>query len=174
MFFYLSLGSNVDAESSSVTMLRMLCEHFGHLAVFPFRYTEPEGIDSDRDFVNSLVILWCDQPKIRVKQTLNQIEVTMGRDRSDPLRSVKARCADIDILACSYEFDTRAFDSTNEPYVKACLDGEGTSADLSPWGLPSYQRTSTVHLDAVSGDIRVIEDECHGFKHWVETTFKGQ
>lgn len=174
MYFYLSLGSNIDAEKSSVTMLRMLCQHFEKLGVFPFRYTEPEGIVSDQAFVNSLAVLWSDNEEVGVKKVLNYIEITMGRDRNDPLRSVKARHADIDILGASAVLSTVFFERATEPYVQQCFEAKGLSPDFSEWGLAAYQRPSTVYLDAVTGKVGVVEDEFDGFKDWVEATLAGE
>lgn len=175
MYFYLSLGSNISPEASAVRMVRALCLRFGKIGLFPFCYTPPEGINSDTLFLNGLAIIAASDAKLLVKDQLNAIETAMGRDRDDPERSYKDRTADIDILAQAEALDLRHFYAAPESYVQTCFHLRGTTRpDLRQWGLASYQRPSTVHVDTCTGKICVIEDELEGLKHWVETSFTGE
>lgn len=174
MYFYLSLGSNIDAESSAVMMLRHLCERFGVIGAYPFRYTEPEGIESDIPFLNSLVVIRCEMSSSELKRILNAIEEDMGRDRNDPERSAKNRRADIDILGFNECLKLDVFKQAKESYVATCMRLDGNTSDLSNYGLPSYQRPATVYLDALTSNVVVIEDEFEGFEYGLKTTFEGQ
>lgn len=174
MLFYLSLGSNIEPEKSSFEMLCRLCKTFGVLGVFPFRYTEPVSISTASRFVNGLVVLHYEAPAASLKAKLEGIEITMGRDRSDPQRSNKDRTADLDILASSEHLDLRCFSDAEESYVRAVFNLLGEAPDLTGFGLASYQRPASVHFDALAGEIVVIEDELQSFHDRVEATLKVQ
>lgn len=174
MFFYLSLGSNIDSECSAVRMIRHLCREFGCIGAYPWRYTRPEGMVSSTPFLNTLVVLKSDLNSADLKERLNSIEQTMGRDRDDPLRSVKSRTADIDIVGTSRDYGLEIFADATELYIAACLNFQGDSPDLSSLGLASYKRPATIYLDAFSGDIVVIDDELQGFKNGLKPSFERQ
>ncbi len=174
MYYYLSLGSNIDPEHSAVEMVRWLCRHFGSIGLYPFRYTQPEGIESDTAFVNTLAIVRSEAAPAQVKQWLNEIEAAMGRDRSDPLRSIKSRSADLDILGSTKALTLSFFAGAEEGYVQQCWRLQGRQPDLSAFGLASYERAATVDLDAGTGQIRVVEDECEGLKHGREAPLTRQ
>lgn len=171
MYFYLSLGSNIDAEKSAAEILRRLCLQFGSVAAYPFRYTKPEGVVSDELFLNAIAVVRTELNSGEVKARLNQIEEAMGRDRSDPQRSTKSRTADIDILASSASFNLEIFEQAKEAYVRTCyhLGGPGIRH-----GLAAYKRPSTVHLDALTGNVVIVEDELQGFKNGLKAALEGQ
>ena len=171
MFFFLSLGSNIDGELSAIRMLGQLVSRFRRVGAYPFFYTEPEDIVSDCAFVNGLVIIYAEGSEACVKNQLNDIEISMGRDRRDPKRSVRSRAADIDILGASAFFDLGVIARASEPYVQQCFNMAGARVPLEKYGLTAYQRASTIDFDAGSGQIRVVEDEFQGFINWVEATF---
>jgi len=174
MYYYLSIGTNIDPEKSSVRILEMLCEAFTTLALFPFRYTEPEGVELSDTFLNALVVVYSPEDWVRVKAILNEIEAKMGRDRSDPLRSIKNRAADLDILEASSKLDFEPYSSAKEAYIKACFELTGTQVNLLAYGLASHQGPATIYIDALTGNIVVVDDELDRFKHWVESSFERQ
>lgn len=174
MYFYLSIGTNIHPEASAVAIVRLLCQAFSSVGVFPFRYTEPEEVALEDTFLNALAVIYSRDDTSAVKAVLNEIEAEMGRDRSDPQRSVKNRTADLDILACSPVLDFSAFAAARESYIQACLKGLGPMPNLEPYGLASYQRAATINIDALTGQIIVVDDELDCFKHWVEATFKSE
>ena len=173
MYFYLSLGSNIDTDQSAAMMIKHLCREFGDLVLYPFCYTKPESIQSEQDFVNALVVLRSNLNAVELKRVLVTIETSMGRDRQDPLRSYKSRAADIDILSVSEHFDLAYFAPAEEAYVRSCLCLTGPFVDLRPWGLAAHQRPASVYLDAATGEVVIVEDELHRFKHGFETAFLG-
>jgi len=157
-----------------VYALRELGTVFGHLALLPFRYTEPENVSLQNRFVNALMVIYCELDEIEVKSRLNAIEARLGRDRNDPERSTKDRTADLDIITYSDVFDVSLFRLAPEGYVAMCLEGQGEQPELESYGLTSPEGASTVYIDALTGDIGVLNDKFHGFVNWVETTFPGQ
>ncbi len=171
MYFYLSLGSNIEPEKSAAEMLLKLCQRFEHLALVPFCYTKPEAIESEQDFANALVVICAQMSSAQVKAALVEIETQMGRDRAHPRRSFLSRSADIDILAESAQLDLNLFKQAEEIYVQSCLSLSGPFVDLSFYGLTPHQRAASVHLDAAAGQVVIVEDELQGFEDWAEATF---
>jgi 2-amino-4-hydroxy-6-hydroxymethyldihydropteridine diphosphokinase len=172
MLYYLSTGSNIEPEASSVRMLCHLCESFGVLGVYPFRYTSPVSISSDNDFLNGLVALYFQGSSKELKAKLDAIEEAMGRDRSDPDRSIKGRRADLDILGASDTLSPSIFGQTDESYVQQVFELRGRSPDLEPFGLAAYQRPASVYLDGLTGEIVVVEDEFKRFDDWVKAALE--
>jgi len=176
MYFYLSLGSNTRPEQSSVEIVRHLCTNFGVVGLFPFRYTTPVSIASasmsESMFINGLAVIFFDGDVRGLKEVLVSIETEMGRDRSDPQRSVKDRTADLDILSQSDEYEPSVFLRAEEPYVHQVFQLQGQVPELQELGLAPYQRPATVNLDALTGQIVVREDELQGFHNWAESTLK--
>lgn len=162
MFFYLSIGTNITPKKNAVKIIRAILDRFGDITLFPFVKTKPVGMKNASDFLNSLSIITTQLPPAEVKKCLNTIEINLGRDRSDPNRSKKDRVADIDILLYSNKHHLSLFNSFNDAYVQACLIGKHTPEDLSEFGLPSFQRASTIHIDNASGQILIVEDKQDG------------
>lgn len=178
MYYYLSLGSNIRAEESAVIMVQNLSRHFGTIGLFPFRYTLPEGVESKTRFVNTLVVIKVikggqsfERLSLQVKSILNSIEVSMGRNRNDPERSIKDRTADIDILGASEILEFGLFEQAREGYVRNCYFLQGEQPQLIKYGLAPHERAATVNFDAVTGQICILEDELHSFEHRFEATF---
>ena len=60
--------------------------------------TQPVDMKTNHPFLNALFTLDTELTAEQLKRQFNQIEETLGRDRSDPMSSVKDRPIDIDIL----------------------------------------------------------------------------
>lgn len=158
MYFYLSIGTNINPEKNSVRIIENLCHHFGSLTLLPFVYTKPELILSSSIFLNGLAIIKSNLCDKDLKNILNTIEVKLGRDRNDPLKSTKNRPADIDILLQADKHHLALFDTFTEKYIKACLP-PNKPADLSVYGLPAHQGAATIHLDNTTGQISIIKNK---------------
>lgn len=158
MYFYLSIGTNINPEKNAVNIIKNLSHHFGRLTLFPFVYTKPEFISSSSIFLNSLAIIESKLSDKEIKHILNTIEIKLGRNRNDPLRSTKDRPADIDILLQADKHHLSLFDTFTDQYIKACLP-PNTPADLSVYGLPTHQGAATVHLDSTTSQIAIIENK---------------
>ena len=98
MYYYLSIGSNIDPESNISKTLEVLLNKFSELYLFPPVYTVPENIKSNNKFINTLAVLKSDLNITSLKNILNDIEESLGRDRGDENRSMKDRVCDIDII----------------------------------------------------------------------------
>lgn len=157
--YYLSIGTNIEPEKNAVNIVRELCKRFGTLFVYPFVYTKPEDMETDLPFLNSLAAFKSDEDNQQVKNTLNQIEISLGRDRADPLSSQKDRVADIDIITQSEVFDIDKFEVATERYVQSVLHPVHKPANAQ---LP-FDRPSSVNLDGTTGDIIVVDNELNSF-----------
>ena len=158
MYFYLSIGTNINPEKNAVEIIKNLCTHFGDITLFPFVYTQPELISSSSIFLNSLAIIESNHDDKELKNILNSIEIRLGRNRNDPLKSTKNRPADIDILLKADKYHLPLFNTFTDRYIKACIP-PNTPADLSVYGLPTHQGATTIHLDSTSGQISIAENK---------------
>lgn len=172
MFYYLSLGSNILPEENSVNMIRALLEEFTEGVFYPFIYTQPEDIDSQNVFLNSLAVIFSHKTPEEFKGILNNIETKLGRNRKDPDKSIKDRPADIDILSIHDRYDTHIFDAAEEIYISDIISNSVSRADLQIYGLPSTQGPTTIHLESGSGNIRIVDQAGNGLKHREKTTFE--
>lgn len=96
--FLCSLGSNIEPELN-FQLVRPQLEQLGQLYYSEVIYTKPVDINTQHDFLNGLFVIFSALDAVQLKQRFNEIEIALGRDRSDPDCSVKDRPMDIDILA---------------------------------------------------------------------------
>ena len=170
MIYYLSLGSNLQPELNAVNMLRALLQHFGPLLSYPFVYTTPENINTSNGFINALVVMSSNRSPEQVKACLNTIEVALGRDRTDPARSIKDRPADIDILGFTKTYEKNYFHTFNEAYIHAVLRAKNP-AHLNGISLALHKQLSTtqgptaIDLDTATGEIRIVENAIDGLEY---------
>lgn len=92
---YLSLGSNIDAESHLTAALAELRERFGNVVVSPVYRSQAVGF-SGNDFLNLAVGLDTDLPPRILDEWLHVLEDRHGRRRDVPRFS--SRTLDIDIV----------------------------------------------------------------------------
>lgn len=93
-----SLGSNIEPQRyfpQAQAALRLL----SHDLTFSRNIaTTPVDMATDNHFLNALFLIQTSLAEPELKHEFNRIEEALGRDRSDPMRSVKDRTIDIDIL----------------------------------------------------------------------------
>lgn len=121
--YFVSLGSNIAPQQNMVRMVRALLGISAEIDLSRVVMTAPNGIDSDRPFLNACVRLHSELDATTLKAQFNAIEVQLGRDRSDPGRSYKDRSADLDII-CALADDAPIFPRDllpTEPYVQPLL-----------------------------------------------------
>lgn len=169
-YYYLSLGTNIDPEVNSVKMLNLLLKEFGALLSYPFIYTQPEKIQSPHIFINSVAVVLSTLDSIAFKNKLNAIEVSLGRDRGDPDRSIKDRPADIDILGVEDFLDADYFSSFTESYINICDRNKENFVDLRPFGLPLTKGPTPIHLDTRSRNICVLDEANSRLEDWHKTS----
>lgn len=98
MKYLCSLGSNIEPELHFSRAKHYLAKLADELEFSRDITTKPVGLNTNHPFLNALFILETALTPTALKAEFNQIEVLLGRDRSDPLCSVKDRPIDIDIL----------------------------------------------------------------------------
>tara|TARA_R100000750_G_scaffold2442_14_gene2207 strand:+ start:187 stop:678 length:492 start_codon:yes stop_codon:yes gene_type:complete len=93
-----SLGSNIEPQSHFPKARAALEALSGNISFSRNIPTRPVNMNTKRDFLNALFIIQTSMSAEQLKQEFNRIEEALGRDRSDPQRSLKDRTIDIDIL----------------------------------------------------------------------------
>ncbi len=170
MYYYLSIGSNINPKENSVRIITSMLKHFGPLVAYPFVRTIPDKIITKNSFLNSVAIVRSSLEPDEFKRILNSIETSLGRDRNDPEKSIKDRTADIDILGYGADIDTKYFDNFKEPYINfnpyTTLDFE----NMEPLGLPSTKGATTIYFDSGSGHIRVLDNTGERLEDWHKST----
>ncbi len=166
MYYYLSIGSNIEPELNAVRIIKSMLKHFGPLISYPFVRTIPDKIVTNNYFLNSVAIVRSSLDPQDFKRVLNSIEIALGRDRNDPEKSLKDRTADIDILGYNTQVETGYFNKFDEPYINfkpyTALDFK----NLETLGLPSTEGAATIHFDGGSGHIRVLDNTGERLEYW--------
>lgn len=163
MYYYLSLGSNINPNSNISKALEALLNKFSGLYVFPPIYTEPENINSKNKFINTLVILKSELDGVFLKNIFNDIEVSLGRDRSDKDRSIKDRVCDIDIIFSYEKFRVDIFKMCRERYLEEVVDMARAPVKIHVFGSQLSDRPSAIYLDRRSGNKLIIKDKLNSF-----------
>lgn len=92
---YISIGSNIDAESNVRLAIHALQDHYGKLILSSVYESESIGFKGD-NFLNLVAGLNTEEDVHAVAATLRKIEDDNGRDRSGPRFS--PRKVDLDLL----------------------------------------------------------------------------
>ena len=95
MKYYLSLGSNINAEENISFAIKELKKILSNIIISSTYKTKSEGFDGD-DFLNLVVAGDSDLNFGSLNQDLKNIEDSSGRNRNSPKFS--ARTLDIDII----------------------------------------------------------------------------
>lgn len=93
-----SLGSNIEPQRYFPQAQAALQLLSSNLTFSRNIATTPVDMVTDNQFLNALFLIQTPLTELELKQEFNRIEEALGRDRSDPKRSVKDRTIDIDIL----------------------------------------------------------------------------
>ncbi|MEM8525334.1 MAG: 2-amino-4-hydroxy-6-hydroxymethyldihydropteridine diphosphokinase [Bacteroidota bacterium] len=96
--YFIALGSNINPESNIINMIEALFELSEVVDISEIMRTEPVGLKSEKYFLNTVVRIETDKDRPDLKNALNTIEESLGRDRSNPERKYRDRTADLDIL----------------------------------------------------------------------------
>lgn len=119
MYYHVSIGGNIQPDKYIGCAVVKLTQLFGELTLFPRVITDAVEMIEVNEFINTAAIFESSMSPTAVKAILNDIEVELGRDRDDPLCSVKNRCCDIDIFQVLDSSQPDSFLSSDESYVKA-------------------------------------------------------
>lgn len=97
--YLISIGSNLDPEHNIPAALQQVWPQVSACVLSRIIATEPVGMVSNHRFLNLVAYLETPLSADRLKQVFNQVELALGRDRTDPLRKIKDRPIDLDIMA---------------------------------------------------------------------------
>ncbi|CUS48620.1 MAG: 2-amino-4-hydroxy-6-hydroxymethyldihydropteridine diphosphokinase HppK [Idiomarinaceae bacterium HL-53] len=161
-WYYLSLGANLEPEQHLGDAIEALVERFAPVFLSPVVRTQPCDIETDKYFLNAVMVFWSNLSGDELKTWFNELEAQAGRDRSDPLKSKKDRPLDIDILANSEVLNLDAFQQSSEPYTRICIEAaEGKPAAVQTLaifeGLTS-DRATTIDTNHRGGHVFVVEN----------------
>lgn len=174
-FYYLALGSNLSPAINIARGLSMLQAQFNRVLVWPVVETQPTAMHTEKQFYNTLVIVRCGLSPAALKSWCNQVEISLGRDRSDPLSSQKDRPLDIDILAHQEALEAKVTEQFDEPYVRQVLhagkqpNGECRRVALATGYLG--ETASTIYADDTTGHVVVVEDGINCLLEGFEAAF---
>ena len=108
MRYFLSLGSNINAQKNIEFAVSELSEIFSDLNSSSIHKTKAEGFEGE-DFLNSVISGTCQFSFDALNKKLKEIENSAGRDRNAPKFS--ARTLDIDIVLQLGEDDEIIYES---------------------------------------------------------------
>ena len=108
MRYFLSLGSNINAQKNIEFAVSELSEIFSDLNSSSIHKTKAEGFEGE-DFLNSVISGTCQFSFDALNKKLKEIENAAGRDRNAPKFS--ARTLDIDIVLQLDENDEIIYES---------------------------------------------------------------
>lgn len=108
MRYFLSLGSNINAQKNIEFAVSELSEIFSDLNSSSIHKTKAEGFEGE-DFLNSVISGTCQFSFDALNKKLKEIENAAGRDRNAPKFS--ARTLDIDIVLQMDEDDEIIYES---------------------------------------------------------------
>ena len=108
MRYFLSLGSNINAQKNIELASLELSKILTDLKSSSIHQTKAEGFEGD-DFLNSVISGSCSLSFDALNKQLKEIENAAGRDRNAPKFS--ARTLDIDIVLQLDEEDEIVFES---------------------------------------------------------------
>ncbi|PVY77602.1 2-amino-4-hydroxy-6-hydroxymethyldihydropteridine diphosphokinase [Tamilnaduibacter salinus] len=174
MRYLCGVGSNIRPEDNIPAAFGAMADRFGTLHVSCVIRTRPDGIATPRHFLNALVTFESDESPQALKEWLNSLEESLGRDRSDPLSSVKDRPLDVDILEHrqSGRFTGNGID---EPYFQPLLSDNPVGA--TPLHLDRQvlgEAPATIHRDQGAGHEVVIHHRQKLGDYGFKAAFPGQ
>lgn len=100
------MGSNVEPQANIVLAIKKVLPLSKVCIISRIIQTEPIDMLSDHKFLNLVMYLETEYTPQSLQQAFNTLETGLGRDRSDPLRKVKDRPIDLDIMTEITETDT--------------------------------------------------------------------
>ncbi len=174
MYYYLSVGSNINPEINIAKCLEILLENFATAFVYPCTYTQPECIVTDKIFINTLLVISSEQDQASLKAFFCSVEERLGRDRADSDRSYKDRTCDIDIIMCSGEFSLSYFAACDESYLQQVLCESSDKAGVALFGSYFSDRPATIYFDTAASDKLIIDYKSYALEDGFEARLSRQ
>ena len=168
--YLLGIGSNIDPDDNISKIIALLLDYFPELHLSRVLRIPPIGMNSHLDFLNLVVFIETNMTEQDLKDICNDIEKTLGRDRSDPARKIKDRPADLDILTAlnlPKDKSQTAAEITDEYFIYPLIDEltaylsgveahpQQSGVTINVGSLSFGQTATTIHRDARSSNERV-------------------
>lgn len=173
MWYLCGMGSNIAPEENLPRAVARLSSLFGKVSLSVVIRTSPEGMVSANPFLNALAIFESQEPPGRVKGQLNELEESLGRDRSDPLSSVRDRPIDVDILETASMPRFNGAD-IGEAYFRQLLRGDAVAGvALLLDGQPLGQAPATVYRNQGAGHEVIVLQGQNLLDHAIKSPLPG-
>ncbi len=171
MYYVISIGSNIQPELHVAAAIRALAKSFGSLYLYQRVYTQAQLVESEHVFINSVLVLKSSWTASDVKAQLCRIEEQLGRDRSDPMRSVKDRSCDLDII-CQLELWSEDWKAQlTESYIQQVFDPASKQAPIQFDCQLFSERPAAIYFQAESSDKFIVDQKPDALINWLETAF---
>jgi 2-amino-4-hydroxy-6-hydroxymethyldihydropteridine diphosphokinase len=171
MFYVISIGSNIQPEQHVAEAISILAKTFGSLYLYPRVYTQAELIESSNVFINSVLVVKTQLSASALKAELCRIEELLGRDRTDPKRSIKDRSCDLDII-CSQPLWSEAWKTElTESYIQQVFDPASKQAPIQLGCQLFSERPAAVYFQAQTSDKFIVDQKPDALINWLETSF---
>ena len=171
MYYVISIGSNIQPEQHVAAAVSALAKNFGSLYLYQRVYTQAQLVESNHVFINSVLVLRSVLPATELKVQLCRIEELLGRDRSDPKRSVKDRSCDLDII-CHLDLWSEAWKTElTESYIQQVFDPASKQAPIQLGCQLFSERPAAIYFQAEAGDKFVVDQKPDALINWLETSF---
>ena len=171
MYYVISIGSNIQPEHHVAVAVSTLAKNFGSLYLYQRVYTQAQLVESNHVFINSVLVLKSTMPATALKAELCRIEEQLGRDRSDPKRSVKDRSCDLDILSRLQQWSEDWKTELTESYLRQVFDPASKQAPIQFDDQLFSERPAAIYFQAETGDKFVVDQKPDALINWLETSF---
>lgn len=171
MYYVISIGSNIQPEHHVAAAVSMLAKSFGSLYLYQRVYTQAQLVESNHVFINSVLVLNSTLTASELKTQLCHIEESLGRDRSDPQRSVKDRSCDLDIICCQELWSEAWKTALTESYVQQVFDPVSKQAPIQLGCQLFSERPAAIYFQAQAGDKFIVDQKPDALINWLETSF---
>ena len=171
MYYVISIGSNIQPEHHVAAAISLLVQDFGSLYLYQRVYTQAELVESSNVFINSVLVLRSQLSASALKTALCRIEEQLGRDRSDPQRSVKDRSCDLDII-CHLELWSESWKTDlTESYLQQVFDPASKQAPIQFDYQLFSERPAAIYFQAQASDKFIVDQKPDALINWLETSF---
>lgn len=171
MYYVISIGSNIQPEHHVAAAVSALAKRFGSLYLYQRVYTQAQLVESNHVFINSVLVLNSTLTATELKTELCSIEELLGRDRSDPKRSVKDRSCDLDII-CHLELWSESWKTDlTESYLQQVFEPASKQAPIQLGCQLFSERPAAIYFQAEASDKFIVDQKPDALINWLETSF---
>ena len=150
--YLLGIGSNINPPVNIAQIIALLLDNFSTISLSRILKIPPVGIiNSSNDFLNTVIFAETNITERNLKNICNNIEIKLGRDHNDPIKKIKARTADLDILAITTfpnDKDRPAASMTDEYFLYPLINE--LFAFLSESAYPIRQPGVSINIENIT------------------------